>query len=166
MHRLWTNLWTTYSKVEVGTAAASLKRFVVSENRSLRGSKSLPCFRENVHIETNQEKYNFKAKQTRDECNFFVADLKKHLSEPELKLMYPASKLMQAVAAASEQACSLVVHLIIPLMLGLFAKHQQVSMSPFWCKLGSCAMCGSVVRVRAAFRDAVGDHLVQRQLAQ
>ena len=56
-----------------------------------------------------------------------ASDLKKHLCEPELRLMYPCSKLLLAAGAGSNEACCIVMKHVIPLLQEQFVKHQQVS---------------------------------------
>ncbi|XP_013406469.2 MMS19 nucleotide excision repair protein homolog, partial [Lingula anatina] len=55
-----------------------------------------------------------------------IKDCRHHLTQPELKLMYPSGKLLQAAAAGSDQACCIILREIIPLLLEQFHKHTQV----------------------------------------
>ena len=43
--------------------------------------------------------------------------------------MYPCSKLLLAAGAGSNEACSIVMELVIPLLQEQFVKYQQVSYS-------------------------------------
>ncbi|XP_066278817.1 MMS19 nucleotide excision repair protein homolog [Branchiostoma lanceolatum] len=46
-----------------------------------------------------------------------------HLCEPELKLMWPSAKLLQAAARASDPACVHVLNTVVPLMVEQFQVH-------------------------------------------
>ena len=53
-------------------------------------------------------------------------DTKRHLCEPELKLMRPAGKILQAVARASDPACVSVISTVVPLLVQQFTQNVQV----------------------------------------
>ncbi|XP_064631071.1 MMS19 nucleotide excision repair protein homolog [Lineus longissimus] len=50
-----------------------------------------------------------------------------HLCEPDLKLVFPSGKMMQAVARSSHVAADKVLELVIPLLLEQFHKHSIVN---------------------------------------
>ncbi|XP_048406732.2 MMS19 nucleotide excision repair protein homolog [Stegostoma tigrinum] len=63
-----------------------------------------------------------------------LQDCKHHLCEPDMKLVWPSAKLLQAAASASYRACSKINSCIFPLLLEQFNKHKQSSQR--WTILG------------------------------
>uniref|UniRef100_UPI00398EB686 MMS19 nucleotide excision repair protein homolog isoform X2 n=1 Tax=Pristiophorus japonicus TaxID=55135 RepID=UPI00398EB686 len=66
--------------------------------------------------------------------NNVLQDCKHHLCEPDMKLVWPSAKLLQAAASASSRACSKITGCIFPLLLEQFNKHKQSSQR--WTILG------------------------------
>ncbi|XP_070539635.1 MMS19 nucleotide excision repair protein homolog isoform X2 [Ptychodera flava] len=54
-----------------------------------------------------------------------LKDCNRHLQEPELKLMWPTGKLLEAAARASDPACCKIINSVLPLMIEQFHKHTQ-----------------------------------------
>ncbi|XP_074641510.1 MMS19 nucleotide excision repair protein homolog [Tubulanus polymorphus] len=54
-------------------------------------------------------------------------DCKRHLCEPEHKLVFPSGKLLHAIASASKTACEKISELSVPLLLEQFHKHLQAN---------------------------------------
>ncbi|XP_019062509.1 MMS19 nucleotide excision repair protein homolog isoform X2 [Fukomys damarensis] len=48
-----------------------------------------------------------------------------HLCEPDMKLVWPSAKLLQAAAGASARACDYITSHVLPLLLEQFHKHSQ-----------------------------------------
>ncbi|EPY80971.1 MMS19 nucleotide excision repair protein isoform 1-like protein [Camelus ferus] len=48
-----------------------------------------------------------------------------HLCEPDMKLVWPSAKLLQAAAGASARACDHITSNVLPLLLEQFHKHTQ-----------------------------------------
>ncbi|XP_078079207.1 MMS19 nucleotide excision repair protein homolog isoform X2 [Mustelus asterias] len=63
-----------------------------------------------------------------------LQDCKHHLCEPDMKLVWPSAKLLQAAASGSYRACSKINSCIFPLLLEQFNKHKQSSQR--WTILG------------------------------
>ncbi|XP_067909242.1 MMS19 nucleotide excision repair protein homolog isoform X2 [Heterodontus francisci] len=66
--------------------------------------------------------------------NNVLQDCKHHLCEPDMKLVWPSAKLLQAAASASYRACSKISSCIFPLLLEQFNKHKLSSQR--WTILG------------------------------
>ncbi|XP_063163086.1 MMS19 nucleotide excision repair protein homolog isoform X2 [Candoia aspera] len=56
-----------------------------------------------------------------------MIDCRHHLCEPDMKLVWPSAKLLQAAAGASLRAYYQVTSSILPLLLEQYAKHEQSS---------------------------------------
>uniref|UniRef100_A0A7N4NGC8 MMS19 nucleotide excision repair protein n=1 Tax=Sarcophilus harrisii TaxID=9305 RepID=A0A7N4NGC8_SARHA len=56
-----------------------------------------------------------------------LEDCRHHLCEPDMKLVWPSAKLLQAAAGASARACDRVTSTVIPLLLEQFNRHSQSS---------------------------------------
>ncbi|KAM6347933.1 MMS19 nucleotide excision repair protein homolog isoform 3-T3 [Alca torda] len=56
-----------------------------------------------------------------------LQDCRHHLCEPDMKLVWPSAKLLQAAAGASLRAYHRVTHSILPLLLEQYTKHPQSS---------------------------------------
>ncbi|XP_069610135.1 MMS19 nucleotide excision repair protein homolog isoform X2 [Ranitomeya imitator] len=56
-----------------------------------------------------------------------LQDCKHHLCEPDMKLVWPSAKLLQAAAAASPRACLKVTANVLPLLLDQYNQHAQSS---------------------------------------
>ncbi|XP_051679991.1 MMS19 nucleotide excision repair protein homolog isoform X2 [Oryctolagus cuniculus] len=54
-----------------------------------------------------------------------LQDCRHHLCEPDMKLVWPSAKLLQAAAGASARACDHITSNILPLLLEQFHKHSQ-----------------------------------------
>ncbi|XP_063049125.1 MMS19 nucleotide excision repair protein homolog isoform X1 [Engraulis encrasicolus] len=56
-----------------------------------------------------------------------LKDCQHHLSEPDLKLVWPSAKILQAVAGASYRACQKVESAVLPLLLDQYTTRTQSS---------------------------------------
>ncbi|NWQ72814.1 MMS19 protein, partial [Columbina picui] len=56
-----------------------------------------------------------------------LQDCRHHLCEPDMKLVWPSAKLLQAAASASLRAYHRVTHNVLPLLLEQYTKHPQSS---------------------------------------
>uniref|UniRef100_A0A452VBP9 MMS19 nucleotide excision repair protein n=1 Tax=Ursus maritimus TaxID=29073 RepID=A0A452VBP9_URSMA len=54
-----------------------------------------------------------------------LQDCRHHLCEPDMKLVWPSAKLLQAAAGASARACDHITSNVLPLLLEQFRKHSQ-----------------------------------------
>ncbi|GAB1302422.1 MMS19 nucleotide excision repair protein homolog [Apodemus speciosus] len=54
-----------------------------------------------------------------------LQDCRHHLCEPDMKLVWPSAKLLQAAAGASARACEHITGNVLPLLLEQFHKHSQ-----------------------------------------
>ncbi|XP_055485963.1 MMS19 nucleotide excision repair protein homolog isoform X4 [Psammomys obesus] len=54
-----------------------------------------------------------------------LQDCRHHLCEPDMKLVWPSAKLLQAAAGASARACEHITSNVLPLLLEQFHKHSQ-----------------------------------------
>uniref|UniRef100_A0A8C8Z5Q9 MMS19 nucleotide excision repair protein n=1 Tax=Prolemur simus TaxID=1328070 RepID=A0A8C8Z5Q9_PROSS len=54
-----------------------------------------------------------------------LQDCRHHLCEPDMKLVWPSAKLLQATAGASARACDHITSNVLPLLLEQFHKHSQ-----------------------------------------
>ncbi|XP_069756397.1 MMS19 nucleotide excision repair protein homolog isoform X2 [Narcine bancroftii] len=63
-----------------------------------------------------------------------LQDCEHHLCEPDMKLVWPSAKLLQAAASASYRAWYKITNSIYPLLLEQFNKHKQSSQR--WTILG------------------------------
>ncbi|MBZ3874538.1 MMS19 nucleotide excision repair protein-like protein, partial [Sciurus carolinensis] len=54
-----------------------------------------------------------------------LQDCRHHLCEPDMKLVWPSAKLLQAAAGASARACDHITSSVLPLLLDQFHKHSQ-----------------------------------------
>ncbi|XP_059756389.1 MMS19 nucleotide excision repair protein homolog isoform X1 [Balaenoptera ricei] len=54
-----------------------------------------------------------------------LQDCRHHLCEPDMKLVWPSAKLLQAAAGASARACDHITSNVLPLLLEQFHKHSQ-----------------------------------------
>ncbi|KAG8435432.1 hypothetical protein GDO86_013387 [Hymenochirus boettgeri] len=59
--------------------------------------------------------------------NNILKDCKHHLCEPDMKLVWPSAKLLQAAAAGSSRACWKVTSNVLPLLLEQYNQHVQSS---------------------------------------
>ncbi|XP_075390864.1 MMS19 nucleotide excision repair protein homolog isoform X1 [Tenrec ecaudatus] len=56
-----------------------------------------------------------------------LQDCRHHLCEPDMKLVWPSAKLLQAAAGASARACEHITSNVLPLLLEQFHRHGQSS---------------------------------------
>ncbi|XP_009870584.1 PREDICTED: MMS19 nucleotide excision repair protein homolog, partial [Apaloderma vittatum] len=56
-----------------------------------------------------------------------LQDCRHHLCEPDMKLVWPSAKLLQAAARASLRAYHHVTHSVLPLLLEQYTRHSQSS---------------------------------------
>ncbi|NXE55199.1 MMS19 protein, partial [Casuarius casuarius] len=56
-----------------------------------------------------------------------LQDCRHHLCEPDMKLVWPSAKLLQAAAGASLRTCHRVTRSVVPLLLEQYTKHPQSS---------------------------------------
>uniref|UniRef100_A0A803XXP6 MMS19 nucleotide excision repair protein n=1 Tax=Meleagris gallopavo TaxID=9103 RepID=A0A803XXP6_MELGA len=56
-----------------------------------------------------------------------ISDCRHHLCEPDMKLVWPSAKLLQAAASASLRTYHRLTHSILPLLLEQYNKHSQSS---------------------------------------
>ncbi|XP_030058755.1 MMS19 nucleotide excision repair protein homolog [Microcaecilia unicolor] len=56
-----------------------------------------------------------------------LRDCKHHLCEPDMKLVWPSTKLLQAAAGASYRSCYKITTNVLPLLLEQYNKHTQSS---------------------------------------
>ncbi|NXU51294.1 MMS19 protein, partial [Turnix velox] len=56
-----------------------------------------------------------------------LQDCRHHLCEPDMKLVWPSAKLLQAAAGASLRAYHHITHSVLPLLLEQYNKHSQSS---------------------------------------
>lgn len=56
-----------------------------------------------------------------------VADCKHHLCEPDLKLVWPSAKLLQAACSASSRASHIVTANVVPSLVEQYNNRSQVS---------------------------------------
>ncbi|NXD67861.1 MMS19 protein, partial [Eolophus roseicapillus] len=56
-----------------------------------------------------------------------LQDCRHHLCEPDMKLVWPSAKLLQAAAGASLRACHHITSSVLPLLLEQYNKHPQSS---------------------------------------
>ncbi|XP_038599920.1 MMS19 nucleotide excision repair protein homolog isoform X1 [Tachyglossus aculeatus] len=56
-----------------------------------------------------------------------LQDCRHHLCEPDMKLVWPSAKLLQAAAGASPRACDHVTASVLPLLLDQYHQHSQSS---------------------------------------
>ncbi|ETE68003.1 MMS19 nucleotide excision repair protein-like protein, partial [Ophiophagus hannah] len=56
-----------------------------------------------------------------------LQDCRHHLCEPDMKLVWPSAKLLQAAAGASLRAYYQITSSVLPLLLEQYAKHEQSS---------------------------------------
>ncbi|XP_012925359.1 MMS19 nucleotide excision repair protein homolog isoform X1 [Heterocephalus glaber] len=54
-----------------------------------------------------------------------LQDCRHHLCEPDMKLVWPSAKLLQAATGASARACDHITSNVLPLLLEQFHKHSQ-----------------------------------------
>ncbi|KAE8590634.1 hypothetical protein XENTR_v10018135 [Xenopus tropicalis] len=59
--------------------------------------------------------------------NSILQDCKHHLCEPDMKLVWPSAKLLQAAAGGSSRACWKVTANVLPLLLEQYNQHAQSS---------------------------------------
>ncbi|XP_072280866.1 MMS19 nucleotide excision repair protein homolog isoform X2 [Pyxicephalus adspersus] len=59
--------------------------------------------------------------------NNVLQDCRHHLCEPDMKLVWPSAKLLQAAASASSRACLKVSASVLPLLLEQYNQHGQSS---------------------------------------
>uniref|UniRef100_A0A8C5Q3D9 MMS19 nucleotide excision repair protein n=1 Tax=Leptobrachium leishanense TaxID=445787 RepID=A0A8C5Q3D9_9ANUR len=57
--------------------------------------------------------------------NNVLQDCKHHLCEPDMKLVWPSAKLLQAAAGASSRACRKVTSSVLPLLLEQYSQQAQ-----------------------------------------
>jgi len=69
-----------------------------------------------------------------DDLNF-VLECEKFLKELDLKLVWPATKVLQAVARANPTCASLIWSTIIPLLIKQFENLEQVRIKFFKCQI-------------------------------
>ncbi|XP_030132082.4 MMS19 nucleotide excision repair protein homolog isoform X1 [Taeniopygia guttata] len=56
-----------------------------------------------------------------------LQDCRHHLCEPDMKLVWPSAKLLQAAAGASLRTYHCITHSVLPLLLEQYTKHTQSS---------------------------------------
>ncbi|NXV02968.1 MMS19 protein, partial [Cettia cetti] len=56
-----------------------------------------------------------------------LQDCRHHLCEPDMKLVWPSAKLLQAAAGASLRSYHRITHSVLPLLLEQYTKHTQSS---------------------------------------
>ncbi|NXK95056.1 MMS19 protein, partial [Formicarius rufipectus] len=56
-----------------------------------------------------------------------LQDCRHHLCEPDMKLVWPSAKLLQAAASASLRTYHCITHSVLPLLLEQYTKHPQSS---------------------------------------
>ncbi|XP_037996220.1 MMS19 nucleotide excision repair protein homolog isoform X1 [Motacilla alba alba] len=56
-----------------------------------------------------------------------LEDCRHHLCEPDMKLVWPSAKLLQAAAGASLRTYHRITHSVLPLLLEQYTKHTQSS---------------------------------------
>ncbi|KAM4668903.1 MMS19 nucleotide excision repair protein homolog isoform 3-T3 [Amazona ochrocephala] len=56
-----------------------------------------------------------------------LQDCRHHLCEPDMKLVWPSAKILQAAAGASLRACHHITRSVLPLLLEQYTKHPQSS---------------------------------------
>ncbi|XP_039565222.1 MMS19 nucleotide excision repair protein homolog isoform X2 [Passer montanus] len=56
-----------------------------------------------------------------------LQDCRHHLCEPDMKLVWPSAKLLQAAAGASLRTYHRITHSVLPLLLEQYTKHTQSS---------------------------------------
>nr|XP_009663853.1 PREDICTED: MMS19 nucleotide excision repair protein homolog [Struthio camelus australis] len=56
-----------------------------------------------------------------------LQDCRHHLCEPDMKLVWPSAKLLQAAAGASLRTCHRITCSVVPLLLEQYTKHPQSS---------------------------------------
>ncbi|XP_062435679.1 MMS19 nucleotide excision repair protein homolog isoform X3 [Rhea pennata] len=56
-----------------------------------------------------------------------ISDCRHHLCEPDMKLVWPSAKLLQAAAGASLRTCHRITCNVVPLLLEQYTKHPQSS---------------------------------------
>lgn len=59
-----------------------------------------------------------------------VSDCRHHLCEPDMKLVWPSAKLLQAAAGASLRTYHRLTRSVLPLLLEQYTKHSQVRGTP------------------------------------
>ncbi|XP_053307203.1 MMS19 nucleotide excision repair protein homolog [Spea bombifrons] len=59
--------------------------------------------------------------------NSILQDCKHHLCEPDMKLVWPSAKLLQAATGSSSRACHKVMSSVLPLLLEQYTQHAQSS---------------------------------------
>lgn len=59
-----------------------------------------------------------------------ISDCRHHLCEPDMKLVWPSAKLLQAAAGASLRSYHRLTHSVLPLLLEQYNKHSQVRGTP------------------------------------
>ncbi|XP_041065385.1 MMS19 nucleotide excision repair protein homolog [Carcharodon carcharias] len=85
-----------------------------------------------------------------------LQDCKHHLCEPDMKLVWPSAKLLQAAASASYRACAKISGCIFPLLLEQFNKHKQSSQR--WTILGILKVF--IKLIHKWHRDEEGENLL------
>nr|XP_054493028.1 MMS19 nucleotide excision repair protein homolog isoform X3 [Agelaius phoeniceus] len=58
---------------------------------------------------------------------WLLQDCRHHLCEPDMKLVWPSAKLLQAAAGASLRTYHRITHSVLPLLLEQYTKHTQSS---------------------------------------
>ena len=70
-------------------------------------------------------------------CLSCCSECQRHLVEPELRLLSPASRMLQAVASGCDQACAAITMATVPVLLGQFTRRTMVgrltSTVCVWC---------------------------------
>ncbi|XP_075072020.1 MMS19 nucleotide excision repair protein homolog [Mixophyes fleayi] len=94
--------------------------------------------------------------------NNILQDCKHHLCEPDMKLVWPSAKLLQAAAGASPRACLKVTASVLPLLLDQYNQHAQSShrrtileMTLGFLKLQSQWLQEEDINGLASFREAL-----------
>lgn len=59
-------------------------------------------------------------------CVVLFSDCKHHLCEPDLKLVWPSAKLLQAACSASTRASHIITAAVIPSLLEQYNNRTQV----------------------------------------
>lgn len=55
-----------------------------------------------------------------------LSDCQRHLVDPELRLLTPASRMLQAVAVGCDQACTTITTVVVPQLLQQFHSRSMV----------------------------------------
>lgn len=70
-----------------------------------------------------------------------VPDCKNHLSEPDLKLVWPSAKLLQAACSASNRASYIITAAVMPSLLEQYNSKTQVKTDQLFSTDMKCDNC-------------------------